>query len=160
MRKPAQSFKNCVTPLLIDNVLDFVFIGSKYKDECPVEPLIPIYLIVAGAGGLVANCCSCGIRYQEGGQGEERSVNPIQSVVQLFTFAWFICGNVWIYKNYQPNYDDPESADYCNKTLYLFAFWVTNSYYIIFGLVLTCFCVAGTCAATAMCLQKVGGGES
>lgn len=145
---------------MIDNVLEFVFIGCKYEDECPVEPLIPIFLIVAGAFGLFANCCSGGVRYQEGGQREEGSVNPLQSVVQLFTFAWFICGNVWIYKNYQPNYADPESADYCNKTLYLFAFWATTSYYIIFGLVLTCFCVAGTCAATTMCLQKVGRGES
>lgn len=117
--------------------------------------MIPIYLIVAGAAGLVANCCSCGIRYQGGDQGEERSVNPLQAVVQLFLFAWFVCGNVWIYKNYPPNYADPESADYCNKTLYLFAFWVTNSYYIIFGLVLTCVCVAGVCTATKICIDNV-----
>lgn len=130
-----------------------IIIGAKYKDECSVEPLIPIYLIVAGAFGLVANCCSCGIRYQEGGQSEERSVNPMQLVVQLFIFAWFVCGNVWIYTNYQPNYDDTESAEYCNKTLYLFAFWATTSYHIITGLVLTCLCVAGVCAATKTCLQ-------
>jgi len=132
---------------LIDDALNCVLIGVKYQDECPVEPLIPIYLIVAGACGLVGNCCSCGIRYQEGDQGGERSVNPLQLVVQLFVFAWFVCGNVWIYSNYQPNYADQESADYCNKTLYLFAFWVTNSYYIIHGLVLTCLCVGGTCVA-------------
>ena len=113
-----------------------------------MEPLIPIYLIVAGAGGLVANCCSCGVRYQEGGQREEGSVNPIQLVVQLFTSAWFICGSVWIYTNYQPNYADPDSSDYCNKTLYLFAFWVITSYYIVSGLVLTWSCVAATFAAT------------
>jgi len=137
---------------LIDNALNCVFIGTKYKDECPVEPLIPIYLIVAGACGLVGNCCSCGARYQEGGQREEGSVNPIQLVVQLFVFAWFVCGSVWIYSNYEPNYADQESADYCNKTLYLFAFWVTNSYYIISGLVLICFCVAGIFAAIKNCV--------
>ena len=130
------------------SALDCVFIGAKYTDQCAVEPLIPIYLIVTGACGLVANCCSGGTRYQEGGQREEGSVNPIQLVVQLFVFAWFVCGNVWIYTNYQPNYDDPESAEYCNKTLYLFAFWATTSYYIITGLALTCFCVYGFCAAT------------
>ena len=113
-----------------------------------MEPLIPIYLIVAGAGGLVANCCYCRIKYQD-----EESVNLIQPVAQVFIFAWFVCGNVLIYTNYQPNYDDPESAEYCNKTLYLFAFWATTSYHIITGLVLTCLCVAGVCAATMTCLQ-------
>ena len=140
--------------LLTDNALECVFIGAKYKDECPVEPLIPIYLIVAGAFGLVANCCSCGIRYKEGGQSEERSVNPMQLVVQLFIFAWFVCGNVWIYTNYQPNYDDAESAEYCNKTLYLFAFWVTNSYYLIFVLVLICFCVTVAFAVRMICFAR------
>ena len=139
--------------ILTDNALDCVFIGAKYNDECPVEPLIPIYLIVAGACGLVANCFSCGTQYQRGGQREEGSIFPIQLVVQLFIFAWFVCGNVWIYTNYQPNYDDPESAEYCNKTLYLFAFWATTSHYIISGLVLTCFCVCGLCAATSACMQ-------
>ena len=140
--------------LLTDNALECVFIGAKYKDECPEEPLIPIYLIVAGAFGLVANCCSCGIRYQEGGQSEERSVNPMQLVVQLFIFAWFVCGNVWIYTNYQPNYDDAESTEYCNKTLYLFAFWATNSCYVIFVLVLICFCVTVAFAVRMICFAR------
>ncbi|KAJ7370662.1 hypothetical protein OS493_030776 [Desmophyllum pertusum] len=125
-----------------------IVIGAKYKDECPVEDMIPIYLIVAGSAALFSNCCTCGITYKQRGNQEEQSVNPLQIVVQFFLFAWFICGNVWIYKNYEPNYTDPESPDYCHKTLYLFAFWVTNSYYIIFGLVLTCVCLAGTCAGS------------
>ncbi|KAL9953437.1 hypothetical protein ACROYT_G040858 [Oculina patagonica] len=124
-----------------------IVIGAKYKDECPVEDMIPLYLIVAGAAGLFANCCSCGIRYSGGDDDEEKTVNPVQAIVQLFLFAWFVCGNVWIYTNYEPNYTDPESADYCNKTLYLFAFWVTNSYYIIFGLIMVCVCLGGTCVA-------------
>jgi len=74
-------------------------------------------------------------------------------MVQLFMFAWFVCGSVWIYTNYQPNYADPESADYCNKTLYLFAFWVTTSYHIVSGVVLTCFCVASFFAATKTCIK-------
>ena len=65
----------------------------------------------------------------------------LQLLVQPFIFVWFVCGNMWIYRNYQPNYVDPESADYCNKTLYLFAYWATNSYYITFVLGLTCICV-------------------
>ena len=107
-----------------------------------MQNIIPIYLIVAGAAGIFANCCSCGIRYKDSDQ-EERSVNPLQAVVQVFLLAWFICGNVWIYEIYEPNYSDPSNTDFCNKTLYLFAFWVTTSYYIIFGTVIVVMCIAG-----------------
>jgi len=97
----------------IDNALNCVFAGTKYKYECAVEPMIPIYLIVAGAGGVVVECCSYGTRYQEGAQREERWVNAVlQLLVQPFIFFWFVFGNLWIYRNYEPNYADPESADY------------------------------------------------
>ena len=159
MTKPGRSVwrdERKISQLVLRITLGFVSSGAKYKDECPVEDMIPLYLIVAGAAGLFGNCCSCGIRFGSGGgDGEEKSVNPVQAIVQLFLFAWFVCGNVWIYANYEPNYTDPASADYCNKTLYLFAFWVTNSYYIIFGLVMVCVCLAGTCAATAFARDMV-----
>ena len=125
--------------------MNFVNTGTKYSDECPVENMIPIYLIVLGSTSLFYTCCVGGSRgYQSynpsGDQGEEQSVNPIRLLLDLFLLAWFICGYVWIYRNYQPNYDDPESDDYCNKTLYLFAFWASTSYLIAsgIGLLLTC----------------------
>ena len=43
----------------------------------------------------------------------------------IISFVWD--GNVYIYKNYEPNYTELRSSDFCHKTLYLFAFWVTNS---------------------------------
>ena len=126
---------------------DYLVIGAKYKDECPVEDMIPIYLIVAGSAGLFSSCCSGGLKYTRSDGEEEQSVNPLQSLMQLFLFAWFIAGNVWIYRNYEPNYTDPTSPNFCNKTLYLFAFWVTNSYYITFGVVLIVMCFLGMGAA-------------
>ena len=113
----------------------YLLAGAKYKDECPVESMVPFYLIVMGTVGIIANCYTCCIKYAESGDGEEKKINPYQAVVQLIIFAWIICGNVMIRKNYEPNYNDPSSSDFCNKTLYLFAFWVTTSYYILFGVV-------------------------
>lgn len=110
--------------------------------------MIPIYLIVAGAASLFANCCTCGVKYNQQ-ENDGQTVNPLQAFVQFFLFAWFICGNVWIYTNYEPNYTDPSSLGYCHKTLYLFAFWATNSAYILHGFVLVCFCCLGTCTAAA-----------
>lgn len=56
-------------------------------------------------------------------------------------------GNVWIYSIYQPNYNkNTTSVDpYCDKTLYLFAFWTTTLVYILLGLFLLCGCDVLVC---------------
>ena len=101
---------------------------------------MPVYLIVAGAINFF-NCCCCG-ENKDRRQTENEAANPLQSLVKLFSFAWFDCGNAWIYKNYEPNYTDPGSPAFCNKSLYLFVFWVTTAYYIIYGKVVIGVCLA------------------
>ena len=132
-------------------------------DECPVEDMIPIYLIVSGSVGLFSRCyrrrekrntsytSTSETRYsgdttytltetrydRDTSQGDDQQifnlVKRFMGLMKLFQLAWFVAGNVWIYSNYEPNYTDPSSPEFCNKTLYLFAFWVTNSGYIFFG---------------------------
>ena len=98
--------------------------------------MIPIYLIVGGSAGLLSIFCACAAEYRG-----DHLIKQLCRLVLLPLFAWFIAGNVWIYKNYEPNYTDPESPYFCHKTLYLFAFWVITSYYIFFGVVLVIGCV-------------------
>lgn len=47
-----------------------------------------------------------------------------------------------IYSIYEPNYNkNTTKADpYCNKTLYLFAFWSNNLTYILLGVLLLSYC--------------------
>ena len=126
------------------------FAGAKYKNQCPVEEKIPIYLIVAGAVGVLRNLISlCQRAKQSDDQDEEgqKRKKPVESVLDCFLFVWFICGNVWIYQHYQPDYDNPSSPGYCHHTLYLFAFWVTTSMYILVGVLCCCICCVGICAA-------------
>lgn len=44
-----------------------------------------------------------------------------------------------MYKEYEPNYD-PAHGKYCNKNLYLFAFWLITSVYILLGIITICLC--------------------
>ena len=115
------------------------FLGAKYKDDCPVENMIPIYLIVGGSAGLLSSFCACVVEYRA-----DHVIKHLSRLVLLPLFAWFIAGNVWIYKNYEPNYTDPESPYFCHKTLYLFAFWAITSHYIFVGVVLVIGCVTST----------------
>ena len=128
----------------------FVLTGAKYKDECPVENMIPIYLIVLGSTCLFYICGSLYQSYKQRSEQEGQcSLKPLLCLMELVISAWLICGCVWIYRKYEPNYDDPESVDYCNKTLYLFGFWLTNSYLVINGLRLLLIC--GICICIASC---------
>ena len=69
--------------------------GATHLDDCPAERYIPIYLLVAGSFGVLRNsitivrrCC----KKNEEEEENQRKVNPVESVIDLFMFAWFIAG--------------------------------------------------------------------
>ncbi|CAK6952913.1 transmembrane protein 272-like [Scomber scombrus] len=126
-------------------------IGAKYLHECPQQPNIPVYLLVSGVISLLLPALS--ILCQTSCFWDNVNIfGCLSFLVSLFCTGWFIAGNVWIYSIYEPNYNKTISVDsasmglYCDKTLYLFAFWTTTLGYILFGLlIMACFC-------TCLCL--------
>ncbi|XP_040925706.1 transmembrane protein 272-like [Betta splendens] len=136
-----------------------IVIGSVYLNECPRQHYIPIYLIVGGVFGLfiaLLSCLPCTQRDEGDTSAADTPLSRLcttwNSLTSLFLFCWFITGNVWIYSIYQPDYHKNATHPdlYCNKTLYLFAFWTTTLVYILLGLffvigfcVLFCFCLCG-----------------
>uniref|UniRef100_A0A3P8UFG1 Si:dkey-19b23.12 n=1 Tax=Cynoglossus semilaevis TaxID=244447 RepID=A0A3P8UFG1_CYNSE len=128
-----------------------ISIGAVYLHECPRENYIPIYLIVVGAFGLMLSLLSCLPCAQQPTDGATNPLNRAcvawNSLTSFFLFCWFIAGNVWIYSIYQPNYNKntTDVDPYCNKTVYLFAFWTTTLFYIILCLVLFIGCCVMCC---------------
>ena len=133
----------------------FCLLGVEYKghDNCPVEPKISIYLIVLGSFGILRNLIGLWNqgkkKLSDDGSEEERDVKKTtcESLIDCFLLAWFICGNVWVYRNYEFVCWDSSKSNYCNKTLYLYAFWLNTSAYIFMGLSCCCICLVGCCAA-------------
>ncbi|XP_035264781.1 transmembrane protein 272-like isoform X2 [Anguilla anguilla] len=129
-------------------------LGAVYLKDCPQQHYIPIYLLVLGAFALVLgvlSCLPCTREPVDGGQSTLSTLcNVWNSMVSFFLFCWFIAGNVWIYSIYPANYNQtqPHTA-YCNKTLYLFAFWITTVVYMLFALC--------CCALICMCLCRKAG---
>ncbi|CAL1590890.1 unnamed protein product [Knipowitschia caucasica] len=125
-----------------------IAVGAAYLEECPQEHFIPIYLVVMGVFGLILTLLSCLPCAQNPKDG---TTNPLyrlcttwNSLASTFVFCWFIAGNVWIYRIYEPNYvknDTVADSTYCHKTVYLFAFWTTTLVYILLG----GFLVGGCC---------------
>ncbi|XP_041635830.1 transmembrane protein 272-like [Cheilinus undulatus] len=133
-----------------------IAIGAVHLDDCPRQRYIPIYLIVVGVFGLVLTVLSCLPCAREPKEGPPSPLSRVctiwNSLTSFFLFCWFIAGNVWIYSIYQPNYkkNTTDISSYCNKTLYLFAFWTTTLVYILLGgfliggcFVLVCFYLCG-----------------
>ncbi|CAB0018833.1 unnamed protein product, partial [Nesidiocoris tenuis] len=70
--------------------------------------------------------------------------SSLQSLINCFMLAWFILGSYWVYKEYEPNYD-PMKGPWCNRTVYLFAFWQITFIYAFFGLMTFCLCSVSFC---------------
>ncbi|XP_060710720.1 transmembrane protein 272-like [Hemiscyllium ocellatum] len=116
-----------------------ITIGTVYLDSCPKQYLIPIYLIVSGSFTLffvMISLVSCAPNDENNILAFHRIGRVWKSLISLFSFIWFITGNVWIYSIYEPEYIDKTSPNYCDKTLYFFAFWATTITYILLGIAL------------------------
>ncbi|KAJ8680380.1 hypothetical protein QAD02_016167 [Eretmocerus hayati] len=120
-----------------------IVIGGLYLYDCPQGEYIPIYLLVGGGFGILKQVLdrSTIINHLRGINEEERRIKQSSTLtlINCFMLCWFIIGSMWVYKEYEPNYD-PTLGKYCNKTLYLFAFWLITSIYILLALTIGCIC--------------------
>ncbi|CAF2424773.1 unnamed protein product [Rotaria sp. Silwood2] len=151
----------CVT--LIIPILE-VAIGASYRDQCPINSNIPVYLIVTGACGMativlavvIVAAFICCIKRNSIAVTFAMSCLVILimlfiGLMSVFLFAWFIVGNVWIFgakKDVQ--YDYPSStSNYCHRTLYEFAFAI-----LIITYVMPVVCCIGSCIRSCFQIQK------
>ncbi|XP_043101192.1 transmembrane protein 272-like [Puntigrus tetrazona] len=128
-----------------------ITIGAVYLQDCPQQRYIPVYVLVCGVFSVflaLLSCLPCARETEEGGQNALSCIcNVWNALVSTFLVCWMICGSVWIYSIYPPKYNQTVAGDlYCNKTLYLFAFWTTTVGYIMLGLTLLLGCCVCICA--------------
>ena len=95
---------------------------------------------------------------------ERNQGHSAQSLISCFLCGWFITGKiinrvnslthsrheqiellsgcVWVYRIYKPLMEEEyrEEPNYCNKTVYIFAFWLITTAYIFLGLFTSCIC--------------------
>ncbi|XP_049544670.1 uncharacterized protein LOC125956639 isoform X2 [Anopheles darlingi] len=115
--------------------------GTVYLYDCPQGEYIPVYLLVGGGFGVLKQLLhlSTRVRSREEQELERLRQTPTQTLINCFMLGWFIIGSFWIYRIYEPNYD-PALGKYCNKSLYLFTFWLITSVYMMLGIVTVVLC--------------------
>ncbi|XP_070189516.1 transmembrane protein 272-like isoform X2 [Littorina saxatilis] len=131
--------------LILAIPIAMLVMGAMHLNDCPQERYIPIYLLVAGCFGVVRTLISIGLRCcrnsDEDSEGEQsHKPNSFLSVIDCFLSAWFIAGNVWVYRTQGDFSEDPDAPNYCDPTFYWFAFWITTSTYIVLASCCCCFC--------------------
>ncbi|XP_075693001.1 transmembrane protein 272-like [Rhinoderma darwinii] len=108
-----------------------IVMGAIYKDDCPIQPYIPIFLMVLGVTHLVVYLLLF-LRYVL-----ENCSIVLEGLIGMFSFAWFITGSVWVFSLYSKN----KGPNFCDQNLYSFAFGFLIFEYVLIGigLILPCF---------------------
>jgi hypothetical protein len=142
---------------IISNILFAT--GSVYLNDCPLEPKIPIFLIIGGISGVLKNVLlivenvlkrhsrTLSRRFKRQKKWLVYVWRTFNLVFNLFMLAWIITGSYWIFSSYSA----VNASDFsnCNELLYKFGFSIVISSYIL--LVLMCCC---TCICAGICLRR------
>lgn len=124
-------------------VFPYPFISSVYR---PWSQLFCVRSFFVGIFGIINQIASYRIHRKTTDILEDHSKDSIiLRLTFILLFVTFGLGSYWIFKLFQPNYDrNVDAEEYCDKFVYLFAFSVTISIYIVsFGVPLARFLLTG-----------------
>jgi len=131
-----------IIAVIIANAIQIIMIitGAVYINSCPNRAGIPIILIITGSVNLLL-CIVESIKRQINTESNiiPKLVHTI-TAIKLLSAVSFLAWCVLVYDSPTPNYDDPNASNYCNRYLYLYAFWLLNGILIITGTILTIAC--------------------
>lgn len=140
------------TSLIIYLILNTImfFVGVTTTKDCPIKPIIPIYLAVAGGLGIITKLLPIiNLKWLK-----MAIIDRIAYALFIVEFIWMILGSVWIYSIYEPPYTPMTDQPHCNKTAYLLSFWLLTLNYIFLLLIITipcfifcCFCICACCCS-------------
>ena len=122
---------------VISMALDLIFtliglvIGTSNFSACPVEPRVPIYLVVSSTVNLVVLVVTAMSVYLHLQKKDEKlsgffcvfSSSVLVIVLQLFNFIWAIVGSVWVFSIYpRVQYTQMNQPNYCHSNVYQYTF--------------------------------------
>lgn len=150
--------------LCIHLIWSSLLLGSTHRSDCPLEPRVPIYLLVGGSFGLIKvflmlwnqkkhsnDAC---VDDDDDGETDDavvrRTTKFTEFILCVFLSVWFIMGNVWFYKIWKPNFEQPlhEPSNWCHMTVFRYTFYHLVTCYGLIALVVittSCFIIYYCC---------------
>ena len=79
-----------------------------------------------------------------------------EAILSIFLFVWFIFGNYWVLRVWQPNFKQllHEPSNWCDQTVYMFAFGQIMACYGLMALIFLLTCILVLCHRCSMALEK------
>jgi hypothetical protein len=143
-------FVICIALDLIFTLITLVM-GSTNISACPIEPRIPIYLIVSSTVNLVSIFFTIVASFLHIKEKDDNMIGffyvtssaIIIIILQLFNFIWAILGTVWAFSIFnQIDYDSSTNEiNYCQANIYRYTLISIILQYII--PIVLCFCKSG-----------------
>ena len=140
-------FHFITVPLTLIIAIVHLRFAIKYIDECPIQPMINIYMIVHAAVHLsimlitflgVINIRCIYPSFQHPNQTVPRviliSILAVTLTLMLFSFGWLIAGSVWVFgakANGVQGSDSTDTTTYCQTELYRSAFVLLIVNYVV-----------------------------
>lgn len=119
-----------MTHWLIGN-FDWFIPGMVYREGCPVEPKLPVFLIVGGVLQMV----ECGWTiFNHTYESRTRSQRKRRDPWLVLIIVWIFLGSLWVYTTI-PVFKKENVDRYCDPLLFRFTLWLITSYYIVLGLI-------------------------
>jgi hypothetical protein len=133
----------------------------EYLGQCPIQPMINIYMIVHASvtlllillaliGVIIVRCIysnSDDDNNQINGRHLIVILVILTLVLFLFSFAWLVTGSVWIFsaKTNGVQGSNPNAAKYCQSDLYRAAFVLIIVNYIVHTIIILLFVLRYIC---------------
>jgi hypothetical protein len=114
---------------------------------CPIEPRVPIYLVVSGAINLASVLFTIVASFLHIKEKDDNIIGffyvtfsaVIIMIFQLFNFIWLILGTVWLFSVFnEVQYANMNEQTYCQRNIYQYTLVSIILQYVI--PVLICFC--------------------
>ncbi|KII62773.1 hypothetical protein RF11_08949 [Thelohanellus kitauei] len=110
-------------------------IGVYFWDKCPIQPMIPAYLVIVGVISIIRNLFGVKMLLSkrativDGNPLTER--NEMMILLDSVLTSWFVIGTIWtiyvvIYRSWDPN-----SQLYCHPFLFIFTCVVIFGVYAV-----------------------------
>lgn len=128
-----------------------VVVGVSKYDECPVNDMIPVYLIAVGLVGVISSSLGLSRHCTDKDNIKtQKCIACLQIPLSIVWIGFFIAGNIWVYGALSRVETDAHTVktpggkpnpNYCDPWVYWLAFFMITMVYVIIVL-LSCMCCA------------------
>lgn len=130
----------------------YIVIGIVYIDDCPVNRMIPLYLVVIGVLGLLHNGMAQLMRRFREKEFWGISCRIIELLLVITSIIWFLLGKIWVYSSFDKVcFDATDSTCYCHPVCYWFTFVIVTIVLAIIVILLL-----STCIVLVICIRWFG----